>query len=81
MTSWIWIIVLGIIAGWIAGLLTKGRGFGLLGDLIVGIIGSLLGGWLFGVLGLSAYGLLGQLIVAIVGAVVLLSLIRVIKMA
>jgi len=75
----VWVVVLGILAGWLAGLIAKGRGFGLLGDLIVGIVGSLLGSFIFGLIGLAAYGLLGRLVVSVVGAIVLLWLIRIIK--
>ena len=81
MNSWFWFLVVGVIAGWLAGVVTKGRGFGLLGDLIVGILGSVFGGWIFGVIGLSAYGLAGSIVMALIGAVALLSLIRVIKQA
>jgi uncharacterized membrane protein YeaQ/YmgE (transglycosylase-associated protein family) len=73
--------VVGILAGWLAGQITKGRGFGLLGDLIVGILGSLLGSFLFGLIGIFAYGLLGRLIMSVIGAIVLLWLIRLIKKA
>ncbi len=76
---WLWIVLLGILAGWLAGHITRGRGFGLLGDLIVGIVGSLLGGFVFGLLGINAYSLLGRLVVATIGAVVLLSLVRMVK--
>ena len=75
----LWVVVIGILAGWIAGKITKGRGFGLLGDLVVGVIGSLLGSLIFGLFGLGAYTLLGRLVVAVVGAIALLWLIRVIK--
>jgi uncharacterized membrane protein YeaQ/YmgE (transglycosylase-associated protein family) len=75
----VWVVLIGILAGWIAGRITKGSGFGLLGDLVVGVVGSLLGSLIFGVLGLGAYTLVGRLVVAVVGAVVLLWLIRVIK--
>jgi uncharacterized membrane protein YeaQ/YmgE (transglycosylase-associated protein family) len=75
----IWVVLIGILAGWLAGQITKGKGFGLLGDLIVGILGSLLGNFLFGVIGIYAYGLLGRLIMAVIGAIVLLWLIRLIK--
>ncbi|MGA9208115.1 MAG: GlsB/YeaQ/YmgE family stress response membrane protein [Terriglobales bacterium] len=77
----VWVVLLGILAGWLAGQITKGRGFGLLGDLVVGVIGSLLGSFLFGLLGLSSYTLLGRLVVSVVGAIVLLWLIRLIKRA
>ncbi len=75
----IWVVLVGILAGWLAGQITKGRGFGLLGDLIVGILGSSLGSFLFGVIGIFTYGLLGRLVMAVVGAIVLLWLIRLIK--
>jgi uncharacterized membrane protein YeaQ/YmgE (transglycosylase-associated protein family) len=81
MPDFVWFILIGICAGWLAGQIMKGGGFGLLGDLIVGVIGALLGGWLFGVLGLTATGLLGSLITATVGAIVLIAILRVIKKA
>lgn len=78
----LWFILIGLAAGWLAGQLVKGGGFGVIGDIIVGVIGALLGGFLFGALGFSSGGgLLGSLIVATIGAVVLLLLIRVIKRA
>jgi uncharacterized membrane protein YeaQ/YmgE (transglycosylase-associated protein family) len=81
MIDLVWVILLGIAAGWIAGQITKGSGFGLVGDLVVGVIGSLLGSFLFGLVGLGAYGLLGRLLISVVGAIVLLWLIRFIKRA
>ncbi len=79
--SWIWLILLGIVAGWIAGKLTRGSGFGLLGDLVVGVVGSLFGGWLFGQLGVGGSGLLRRFVAAVIGAVILLTVIRLIKRA
>ncbi|MEA2344729.1 MAG: hypothetical protein QOF63_2898 [Thermoanaerobaculia bacterium] len=82
MNSLIWFLIIGAIAGWLAGLVMKGRGFGLLGDIIVGIVGAFLGGWLFSKLGVSfGGGLAGSLIVAFLGAVILLFLVRLIKRA
>jgi uncharacterized membrane protein YeaQ/YmgE (transglycosylase-associated protein family) len=75
----VWVVLLGILAGWLAGKITKGRGFGLLGDLIVGVVGSLLGSFLFGLIGIMAYGLLGRLLISIVGAIILLWLVRMIR--
>ena len=75
----VWFLIIGIAAGWLAGQLMKGGGFGLVGDLVIGVIGAFLGGWLFGALGISAGGLIGSLVTATVGAVVLLFLIRLIK--
>jgi uncharacterized membrane protein YeaQ/YmgE (transglycosylase-associated protein family) len=75
----LWFILIGIAAGWLAGQVMKGGGFGILGDLVVGVIGALLGGFLFGLLGLAATGLLGSLITATFGAIVLLALLRLVK--
>lgn len=80
--NFIWFILIGLAAGWLAGQLVKGGGFEMLGDIIVGIIGALLGGFLFSAFGLSSGGgLLGSLIVATIGAVVLLFGLRLIKSA
>ena len=80
--SFLWLLVVGLVAGWLAGMLVKGGGFGLIGDLVVGVIGAFLGGWLFSTLGASAGGgLLGSIIVATVGAIVLLFLVRLVKRA
>jgi len=78
----LWFLVIGVVAGFLAGVLMKGGGFGLLGDLVLGILGAVVGGWLFGVLGISTEGgLVGALLTALVGAVVLLALVRVFKRA
>ena len=80
--DFIWFILIGLAAGWLAGQLVKGGGFGVVGDIIVGVIGALLGGFLFSAFGLSSGGgLLGSLIVATIGAVVLLFGLRLIKSA
>jgi uncharacterized membrane protein YeaQ/YmgE (transglycosylase-associated protein family) len=78
----LWFLAVGLVAGWLAGVLVKGRGFGVIGDLVVGVVGAVLGGWLFGTLGASAGGgLPGSIVVATVGAVVLLLIVRLIKRA
>ncbi len=69
---YLWYLLLGLAAGWIANLIVKGGGSGLLVNLIVGIVGSILGGWLFSLIGLAPVGTFGSLLTAIVGAVVLL---------
>jgi len=80
--SLLWFLIVGLVAGWLAGVLVKGGGFGVIGDLVVGVIGAFLGGWLFSTLGASAGGgLLGTIIVATVGAVVLLFIVRLVKRA
>jgi uncharacterized membrane protein YeaQ/YmgE (transglycosylase-associated protein family) len=80
LTALILFLLIGIAAGWLASTLMKGRGLGLVGNLVVGVIGAFLGGFLFNMVGISAGGpLVGLLITATVGAVVLLLLIRLIK--
>lgn len=74
----IWIIC-GIIAGWLTGLVVKGQGYGLIGDLIIGVLGAVVGGWLFSLFGLYATSLIGNIIVAIVGGVVLVAIVRVLR--
>jgi uncharacterized membrane protein YeaQ/YmgE (transglycosylase-associated protein family) len=72
-------LILGALAGWISGLISKGKGFGVAGNMIVGIVGAFLGGFLFGLLGISAHNFLGQLIFAVLGALLFLWLLRFIK--
>jgi uncharacterized membrane protein YeaQ/YmgE (transglycosylase-associated protein family) len=80
--EFVWFILVGLIAGWLAGMLVKGGGFGIIGDIIVGILGALVGGFLFGFLGFSGGGgMLGSIVVATVGAVVLIFVLRLIKRA
>jgi uncharacterized membrane protein YeaQ/YmgE (transglycosylase-associated protein family) len=79
MVSLIYFLLIGLAAGWLAGQITKGGSFGLVNDLIVGVVGAILGGFLFGLLQLGATGLIGSLITATVGAVVFLYVLRAIK--
>ena len=76
----LWLIV-GALAGWIAGNLMRGGGFGLIGNIVVGIVGAVIGGWMFHLLGVAAGGVIGSLITAVVGACVLLFLVSLIKRA
>lgn len=69
---WLWYIFIGIVAGWLGGLVVKGSGSGLIINLIVGVIGSVLGGWLFMLMGITSMNMWGSLITATVGAIVLL---------
>ncbi len=73
------LLLVGLIAGWLAGLFMKGGGYGIFGDILLGIVGAVLGGVLFGMVGISAYGFLGRVVVAFVGAVVLVGLVRMIR--
>jgi uncharacterized membrane protein YeaQ/YmgE (transglycosylase-associated protein family) len=78
--NFVWFLLIGGLAGWLAGKIMKGGGFGILGDIVVGIVGGILGGWLFGLFGLSADGsLIGALVTAVVGAIVLIALVRAMK--
>lgn len=81
IASLIIFLAIGAAAGWIAGQLTKGRGFGLIVNTLVGIVGAVVGGLLFDQLGIIATGLLGTLVAAVIGAMVLLFLVRLIKRA
>jgi len=72
-------LVIGIVAGFLAGKIMKGAGYGLVGDLIVGVIGAFIGVWVFGLLGIAAEGIIGLLVAAVVGALLLLFVIRLIK--
>jgi uncharacterized membrane protein YeaQ/YmgE (transglycosylase-associated protein family) len=80
--EFLWFILVGLVSGWLAGVLVKGGGFGVIGDIIVGVLGALLGGFLFRFLGVSAgSSLLWSIVIATVGAVVLIFVIRLIKRA
>ena len=80
MNILIWIIS-GIIAGWLAGQMSRGAGYGLLGDLLIGLIGGLLGGWLFGLIGIAPTNWIGQILVAALGGVVFASILRMLRTA
>lgn len=75
----IWSIIIGGIAGWLAGLIMKGEGYGVLVNILLGIVGGLVGGLVFGLLGIAATNLIGQLICATVGAVLLIALARALR--
>jgi len=73
-------ILVGLIAGWLAGQVMRGGGYGILVDILLGLVGGVIGGWLFGALGLyPGGGVLGSIIVAFVGAVILVAITRAIK--
>jgi uncharacterized membrane protein YeaQ/YmgE (transglycosylase-associated protein family) len=76
-----WVIV-GLVAGWLAGQVMKGGGYGVLMDIVLGILGGIVGGWVFGLLGIwPGGGVIGSVIVAFVGAIILVSVTRVLKKA
>lgn len=75
-----WLIV-GLIAGVLASLVMGGTGYGIIGDIIIGIVGAFIGGWIFGALGVAVPlgGIAGTILMAFIGAVVLLFIIRLVK--
>jgi uncharacterized membrane protein YeaQ/YmgE (transglycosylase-associated protein family) len=77
----LWWCIVGLIAGFLAGKVMKGGGFGVLMDIVLGIVGALLGGWLFGLVGVVPGGMIGSILVAFVGACILLWVVRLIKKA
>jgi len=82
LTALLVFIIVGAIAGWLAGLVVKGFGFGLIGNIVLGIVGAVFAGWLFPTLGISlGAGIVGSIISAAIGAIIILLLVRLIKRA
>lgn len=81
LTALLVFLIIGGIAGWLAGLLVRGRGFGIIGDVILGVIGSFLGAWIFRHLHVAVPGgqRVGEFVTAIVGAGVLVLILRLIR--
>ena len=78
--NWLWFIIIGAVAGWLAGKIMRGGGFGLLINLVIGIVGGVIGGWVFGLLGIGPDGsIIGSLVTSLVGAILLLWLISLFK--
>ena len=71
----LWIII-GLIAGWIAGTVSRGRGFGCLADVVLGLVGAVIGGWIFQKLNIAMFGVFGSLAAATVGAILLVAVAR-----
>ncbi|MEF2229705.1 MAG: GlsB/YeaQ/YmgE family stress response membrane protein [Pseudodesulfovibrio sp.] len=80
MIGLFWFVQIGLVVGWLAGMLMKG-GFGLIGDIVVGVLGAVLGGYHFGILGINTDGLLGAIFTATVGAVILIVILRLLRRA
>ena len=78
--GWFAFIIIGALSGWLAGKIMRGRGFGFITNLVVSILGAVMGGWLFKLTGVTtAEGFVGSLIVSLVGAIVLLWLVSFFK--
>ena len=76
LAYWVWFLFIGGVIGWLAGLIVRGRGFGIIGDIVIGIVGALLGGWMARAVGLATGSSVGAFLLALVGAVVLVGLTR-----
>ncbi len=72
----VWWLIVGLIAGFLASVVMRGGGYGVIGDIVVGLVGALIGGFLANLLGLGASGLIGTIIVAFIGACILIALLR-----
>jgi uncharacterized membrane protein YeaQ/YmgE (transglycosylase-associated protein family) len=82
LTALLVFIIVGAIAGWLAGLIVKGFGFGLIGNIVLGIVGAFVAGLLFPALNISlGAGIVGQIIAAAIGAIIILVIVRLIKRA
>lgn len=77
--NWLWFLLIGLAAGWLAGLLTRGKGFGAAGNLLVGALGAVLGGFLLDLVGLKSVSLFGSLVTATLGAIALLAVVNFIR--
>jgi len=79
VAHWFWFLFVGGVIGWLAGIIVRGRGFGVIGDIIVGIVGAMLGGWMARVFGIYTGSSARVFLVALAGAVVLVGVTRLIK--
>ena len=77
--EFIWFLLIGAVAGWLAGLVMKGGGFGFWVNIIVGVVGGVIGVWVFGLLGFEWGGTIGSLVTAFVGAIILLFIASLVK--
>ncbi len=76
LSNVLWWLLVGLIAGFLASRVMRGGGYGLIGDMVVGIIGAFIGGWLAGLLGLGSFGLIGTIVIAFIGACILLAVLH-----
>jgi uncharacterized membrane protein YeaQ/YmgE (transglycosylase-associated protein family) len=82
LTSLIIFLLVGLVAGWLAGKLIRGGGFGIIGDMVIGVLGAIIGGFLLPKVGLDhlvTIPIINQIVVATIGAVILLLLLRLLK--
>jgi uncharacterized membrane protein YeaQ/YmgE (transglycosylase-associated protein family) len=72
-------LIVGLLAGWITGLVMRGSGYGVIADIILGLIGAVIGRWIFHAVGISAMGRMGHLVTAVVGAIVLVAIVHALR--
>ena len=79
LTTVIWWLIVGLIAGFLASLVMRGGGYGLVGDIVVGLVGAFIGGFLASLVGLGSSGLIGTIIIAFIGACILIAILRLVS--
>ncbi len=79
LTSLIVLLAIGCVAGWLAGVILRGGGFGFIWNMVIGVAGSFLGGWLFTQLGISHIGIIGSFVAALAGALLLLVIVNLVR--
>ncbi|GHO59308.1 GlsB/YeaQ/YmgE family stress response membrane protein [Ktedonobacter robiniae] len=79
LTSIVWWLLVGLIAGFLASVVMRGGGYGIVGDIVVGLIGAFIGGFLASLVGMGSSGFIGTIIIAFIGACVLIALLRLVS--
>ena len=79
LTTVLWWLVVGLVAGFLASLVMRGGGYGIVGDIIVGLVGAFIGGFLASLVGLGSSGLIGTIIIAFIGACILIAILRLVS--
>ncbi|QBD83033.1 GlsB/YeaQ/YmgE family stress response membrane protein [Ktedonosporobacter rubrisoli] len=79
VTTVIWWLVVGLIAGFLASVVMRGGGYGIVGDIIVGLVGAFIGGFIANALGLGSSGIIGTIIIAFIGACILIAILRLVS--
>ena len=79
LTTVLWWLIVGLIAGFLASLVMRGGGYGIVGDIVVGLVGAFIGGFLASLVGLGSSGLIGTIIIAFIGACILIAILRMIS--
>ncbi len=79
LSAVVWWLVVGLIAGFLASLVMRGGGYGIVGDIVIGIVGAIIGGFLASLIGIGAGGLIGTIIIAFIGACILIAILRVVS--